>query len=38
MQYLNAIYITPHLFGHKTEIKLKDYLFCKRNPYRLYIS
>ena len=24
MQYLNPIYITPHLFGHKIQIQLKD--------------
>ena len=38
MQYFNPIYITPHLFWHKIQIQLKDYLFCKRNPYELYIS
>ena len=32
MQYLNPIYITPLLFGHKIQIQLKDYLFYKRNP------
>ena len=37
MQYLNTIYITPHLFGHKIQIQLKDYLFCKRNRYGKYI-
>ena len=37
MQYLNPIYITRHLFWHKIQIQLKDYLFCKRNPYELYI-
>ena len=35
---LNPIYITPHLFGHKLQIQLKDYLFCKSCPYGLYIS
>ena len=30
MQYLNSIYIIPHLFGHKIQIQLKDYLFCKK--------
>ena len=38
MQYLNPIYITPYLFGHKIQIQLKGYLFCKRNRYGLYIS
>ena len=38
MQYLNPIYITPHLFGRKIQIQLIDYLFCKRRPYGLYIS
>ena len=38
MQYLNPIYITPYLFGHKIQIQLKDSLFCKRNPYGLFIS
>ena len=37
-EYLNPIYITPHFFGHKIQIQLKNYLFCKRNPYGLCIS
>ena len=32
------IFIIPYLFGHKIQIQLKDYLFCKRNSYQLYIS
>ena len=30
MQYLNPIYIIPHLFGHKIQIPLTNYLFCKK--------
>ena len=36
MHYLNPIFITPHLFGHKIQIQFKGNLFWKRNPWRLY--
>ena len=32
------LYIIPHLFGHKIQIQLKDYFFCKRKPYGLSMS
>ena len=37
MQYLNPIYVTPHLFGHKIQIQVKDFVLQK-NLYELYIS
>ena len=35
VKYFNHIYIAPTC---KIQIQLKNYLFCKRNPYRLFIS
>ena len=37
MQYLNFTDLISLLFGHKIQIRLKEFLFCKRNPYGLYI-
>ena len=34
----SVIYNLQFGFGHKIQIQLKDYLFCKGNPYGLYIS
>ena len=36
MQCLNPIYITSHLFGHKTQIQLVDYVFKKRSLRIIY--
>ena len=30
MQYLNPIYSIPRLFGHKTQIQLKEFLLYKK--------
>ena len=35
MQYLSPIYVIPHLFGHKMEIQLKHFLFCKKKSLRI---
>ena len=37
MQNLNHIYIILLLFGLTVQIQLKGFLFCRRNPYDIYI-
>ena len=36
MQYLNLIYITPHLFGHKIQIQVKYFVLQKKSLRIIY--
>ena len=38
MQYLDPIYVIPHLIGHKIQIQLKDFLFCKISLQIIYFQ